>query len=506
MIHSERMDILLGRYAVGDASCLADPSLVGKAQDYRRRVASRMMPLDPGQLTKRLPQAEYHVSLKIDGEFNVLAYAASEAVLVNPGGTVRVGLPLLDRVARQLQAAGIRQAVLAGELYYVRPEGGRSRVHDVSRVARRPASQAELDCLHFAAFDLVERDGESWQQPFTSSWQALSEFPIPTVRGHWLKDPDEIRKAFDTWTGLGEEGIVLRSDAAGSYKVKPRHTLDAVVVGYTEGTDDRRGMIHDLLVALMRADGTFHILGRVGSGFSDEDRRAWLSDLEDLRVGSDYVEANDGVAYQMVWPRHVIEISILDLVTQNTRGAPVTSMVLDWECAHRDEDADYGVGTWRIVRRLPLAAMISPQFVRRRDDKQVNPTDLRLSQITALVDVPLADSDARQFTLPASEILRRDVWTKQLKGQTMVRKLVMWDTHKAGGSDFPAYVVHLTDYSPNRKTPLERDIRVSNAREQIEELWQELAAEYVVKGWIKVSRATVVPSTLSHAAGKDQAA
>jgi len=94
MIHSDRMDILLGRYAVGDASCLADPALVAKAQDYRRRAAARMMPLDPGQLAKKLPAAEYHVSLKIDGEFNVLAYAEGQAVLVNPGGTVRTGLPL----------------------------------------------------------------------------------------------------------------------------------------------------------------------------------------------------------------------------------------------------------------------------------------------------------------------------------------------------------------------------------------------------------------------------
>jgi hypothetical protein len=211
------MDILLGRYTVGEASCLTDPSLIAKAQDYRRRDTSRMMPLDPGQLATKLPPAEYHVSLKIDGEFDVLAYADGEAVLVNPGGTVRAGLPLLDRAARQFQAAGIRQAVLAGELYYVRPESGRSRVHDVSRVARRPASQDELDGLHFAAFDLIERDGETWQQPFTNTWQALSELGIPTVCGHWLKDTDEIRKAFDTWTGLGEEGIVLRSDAAGSY-------------------------------------------------------------------------------------------------------------------------------------------------------------------------------------------------------------------------------------------------------------------------------------------------
>jgi hypothetical protein len=109
--------------------------------------------------------------------------------------------------------------------------------------------------------------------------------------------------------------------------------------------------------------------------------------------------------------------------------------------------------------------------------------------------------------LPASEVLRRDVWTKQLKGQSAVRKLVMWQTNKAcEASDFPAYVVHLTDYSPNRKTPLERAIRVSNSRGQIEELWQELAAAYVVKGWIKASGTTVVPSNLSHAPTKDTAA
>jgi hypothetical protein len=255
MIHSDRMDILFGRYAVGDASCLTDPALVAKAQGYRRRAAARIMPLDPGQLTKKLPPVEYHVSLKIDGEFSVLAYAESQAVLVNPGGTVRVGLSLLERAARQLHAAGVRQAIIAGELYYARPEGSRSRVHDVSRVARRPASQAELDGLHFAAFDLIELEGESLQQPFMCTWQTLSRLGIPTVRGQWLKAADEIRKAFDTWIGLGEEGAVLRSDAAGNYKVKPRHTIDAVVVGFTEGTDDCRGMIHDLLVALIRADG-----------------------------------------------------------------------------------------------------------------------------------------------------------------------------------------------------------------------------------------------------------
>ena len=68
----------------------------------------------------------------------------------------------------------------------------------------------------------------------------------------------------------------------------------------------------------------------------------------------------------------------------------------------------------------------------------------------------------------------------------MVRKLVMWQTNKqsAGADHFPAYVIHFTDYSPNRQTPLERDIRVSSLREQIDVLWQEMVKENIVKGWV----------------------
>jgi len=66
----------------------------------------------------------------------------------------------------------------------------------------------------------------------------------------------------------------------------------------------------------------------------------------------------------------------------------------------------------------------------------------------------------------------------------MVRKLLLWKTNKEmEGGRFPAYVAYLTDFSPNRAAPLERDIRVSNSREQIESLLAELKAENIVKGW-----------------------
>lgn len=480
LFHKNRLEIKLGEYAVGQATALVDPLLVNRAQDYRRQTAARMIPLEPTDILKRFPAGDYHVSLKVDGEFSLLAFSDGEALLVNPGGTVRVGLPLLKEAADLLKKRGVKNALITGELFFTKAAGKRPRVHDVSRTARQPGSQAELDQLAFAPFDLVEIDGGSPGDLFTEKWNRLTELfkgakrcvPVESV---WLKDAAAIEAQFRKWVEQGAEGAVVRSDAVGLFKLKPRHSIDAVVIGFTEGTDDRRGMVHDLLLAVMRPDGCLHVLGHVGGGFDNDERRAFLSDLKDMAVESDYVEVNDQVAYHMVRPEWVVEVSILDMISQTTRGSTINKMALHWDAAAK---------RYRIVRRLPLVNLISPQFVRRREDKSVNPSDIRLQQVTDLVEVALADRDARGLNMRPSEVLRREVYTKQLKGQTMVRKLLMWQTNKDQESeDFPAYVIHYTDFSPNRKTPLERDIRVSSSRDQIEELWKELASEAFTKGW-----------------------
>jgi hypothetical protein len=494
LVNRGKLDIKLGNYATGTAAALADPLLVTQAQDYRRNTGSRMIPLEPSEIGKRFPAGDYHVSLKIDGEFSLLAYADGEALLVNPGGTVRVGIPAVDEAAALLKKAGIRSALIPGELYLMKDGGKRPRVHDVSRVARQPGSQAELDQLGFAAFDILQVDGQPAGEEYARTWDLLTSWfkggkRAGVVESVWLKDAGAIDAQFRKWVDQGAEGAVVRSDSVGRFKLKPRHTIDAAVIGFTEGTDDRQGMIHDLLVALIRPDGCLHVLGHVGGGFSNDERRGFLSDLKDSIVESDYIEVNDQVAYHMVRPSWVIEVSVLDLVAETTRGLPINKMALHWDAAAK---------RYRIVRRMPLAAMISPQFVRRREDKSVVPADISLRQVTDLVDVPLAERDARQLDMPRSEVLRREVCTKQLKGQTMVRKLLMWKTNKAAaGEEFPGYVIHYTDYSPNRKSPLERDIRVSSSREQIERLWNDLASEAFTKGW---SPAATTPAATAPAA------
>lgn len=482
LLDPARVEIKLGPYGVAPANALLDTTLQAQVQDYRRLTGLRMYPLSKDDIRRKLPAAEYHVSRKVDGEFTVLAFRDGEAVTVNPGGTVRVGMPWQQEAVERLKAAGVSEALIAGELYAERRDGGRPRVHDVVSAARQPNEESDLERLRFAVFDLISLDGKLLDDAFEERWRHIERIfsggqaahPVESFR---VADAEAVHGLFEKWVeGEGAEGLVVRSDLAGLFKVKPQHTLDLVVVGFTESVDERAGMLHDLLTAVVRKDGTLHLLCKVGGGFSDDQRRDLLSDLKDRVVESDYTEVNsDHVAYQMVRPEWVVEVNCLDLVSQTTRGGPVNRMVLGW---NREEEK------YDILRRLPLASVISPQFVRIRDDKTYNPADARIDQVAEQVEVSMSDMDAAQLTLPKSEILRREVFTKQLKGATMVRKFLLWKTNKENESDdFPAYVIHYTDFSPNRKVPLQRDVRVSNSESQIHSIWDSLKEANIKKGW-----------------------
>ena len=476
-----RLTIKLGAFATGSAPAVTDAHLLARVQEHRRMLSGRMQALRRAELKTSLPGAAYHVSRKVDGEFAVLVYHADGAFLLNPGGTVRVGLACIAEAADLLKKAGVAQALIAGELHVARPDGKRARVHDVARAARQPDAQADLDALRFAVFDVLELEGKPYAASTADTFKLIEKTfaggqRAAPVEGRTVKHAAEVDQLFAQWVDQeGAEGLVVRSDAAGWFKVKPLLTIDAVVVGFTEGTTDRKGLLHDVLVALMRADGTFQLLGRVGGGFTEDQRRTMLSDLRDMEAKSDYAEVNsDHVAYSMVRPEWVIEIQCLDLVSRTTRDATVDKMVLAWDAAQV---------RWQPLRRLPLASMLAPQFVRRREDKAVRPVDLRIQQVSDVVDVPNFDRDARTLTAPKSEVLKREVFTKVFKGATMVRKLVMWKTNKDAEAGYPAYVVHFTDFSPGRKVPLEREIRISSSRQQIEALYADLARENIVKGW-----------------------
>ena len=93
----------------------------------------------------------------------------------------------------------------------------------------------------------------------------------------------------------------------------------------------------------------------------------------------------------------------------------------------------------------------------------------------------------REAVAPPSKLIDRTVYTKVMKGEKMVRKLLLWKTNKESSNEFPAYVVYLTDFSPNRQNPLERDVKIASTEAAAKELYAELAKKNFVSGWEKAA-------------------
>jgi ATP-dependent DNA ligase len=475
----------VGGYRIGGPESLADQGWLRAARMRRRQLGEMMRAFDIETAKQRLPAADdYFISRKIDGEFTCLVYRDGDCLTLNPGGTLRVGAPFHAEAAERLSKAGVKSAFLGGELYVRRLDGKRPRVHDVTRVARKPADADEVAGLCLAVFNVYDLDGEDLSMRYEEALtQAQRIFEggdrvhvVETVAG----DRKRVFKQYQQWVEKeGAEGVVARSDATGIFKIKPRHNLDLAVIGFSEGVDDRAGLLHSLLLAVPRDANSFQIVGRVGGGFSDEQRASILTELTGLAAESDYVEVNsDQVAYRMIEPGPVVEISCLDVISRTSHGSTIDRMVLDWNGKHR---------RWEGVRRLPLCSILSPQFIRIRDDKRATPDDVRLSQLSDIAEIPEIERNATEIRLPASKVLERAVATKVLKGATMVRKLLLWKTNKEEISrEHPAYVLHLTDYSPNRASPLSHEIRVSSSEEQIRSIYQEWREKYFVRGWTEV--------------------
>jgi len=482
ILDASKLSQLLGDYHVGKAAdCILDPDILRQVRMRRRQLGRMMMALDRDKAKYRIPAGDYFISRKIDGEFTCLVYRDGEAFTVNPGGTVRMGAEFHKRAAKHLKKAGVKSALIGGELYVNRPDGKRAWVHDVVRVARKPEDEDAVDSLGFGIFNIYDLDGKDYSMHYADAIQKVQEIfgkdglvhSVETVVG----DEKEIFKLFSKWVDEEDaEGVVVRSDTAGVFKIKPRHTLDLAVVGFTEGIDDRSGMLHSMLLAVIRSDGSFQIISRVGGGFSDDQRIEILKLLNPQVVESEYAEVNsDRVAYQMIKPGLVIEISCLDIISRTSHGSTIDRMIIEW-----DEDKKH----WEGIRRLPLCSIISPQFLRIRDDKTANAEDVKMSQLSDITEIPDLERVADDLILPLSTIIERVVATKTLREATMVRKLLLWKTNKEEASrDHPAYVLHLTNYSPNRKEPLQHEIRVSSSEEQIKMLLENWKEKYIVGGW-----------------------
>ena len=268
--------------------------------------------------------ADAAVEWKLDG-IRVQAHVS--------GGSVRLFTRTLDditarlpEVVAALAALPLRAAVFDGELIALRPDGRPYAFQDTaSRAASQtgagggggvgagegdpsvPLSAFLFDVLHLDGADLIDL-------PDAERRAALAGVVPPGMLMPRLvtADAEEADAFFRDAVARGHEGVVVKSLAtpyaagrrgAGWIKVKPRHTLDLVVLAVEWGHGRRKGWLSNLHLGARDPDtGGWVMLGKTFKGLTDELltwQTARLLELEDHR--------DDWTVY--VRPELVVEIA-----------------------------------------------------------------------------------------------------------------------------------------------------------------------------------------------------
>jgi hypothetical protein len=452
---------------------LLPSTLKARMVAYKRNVAKRYRICTPDRIKDLIPEGNLFISTKVDGELWYLCKLQGEVALCSPTGRVIQGIPLVQEAEKQLAACG--DIMVAGELFAL-VKGQRTRVKDVAR-ALGDASMAPM--LGFKVFDLVsEGEEDTLRTAYADRFARLNALftegrrvaVVATVEGQ----VDAVHQKYDEWVASKSfEGLVVRSETGGVFKVKPTIEVDAVILGFGEHRSATGGEVRELIIGLLRDDGTWHVLGTVGSGLTQADRLGWLRRLEPMVVPSMFRMANsEGTLCRWVRPEIVIELRVADLMDTDSRDAPLRRMVLS-----------FGDNGWKPEGPAEFVSPLFPVFVRERTDKPVDGNHVGTEQVTAYLPMEENVVEATS-TAPTSQVVTRRVWTKGGKGGVAVRKALALQTNKGG--DWPPFVAHFTDYSAGRKEPLQTAIRVASTREALDTLVNVWMTENIKKGWDEV--------------------
>lgn len=453
---------------------MIEQKYIQAAIDYKKNVAGKFVLVEGAKLKQRIDGERFAVTRKIDGHMQVVFFVDGNVFMLNASGKERAsGLNCLDVFAEAVKAAGLKQAIIAAELYLPR-EGGRPRCGDVQAAL---ADDAKRDQLALAPFDIVELDGEKWHaEHYADTHNKLCTIfqneQVKPVQMRNASSNDEVQEIFDEWVGgEGAEGLVVHSESHIVWKVKERHTIDAAVIGYT--TADRG--IRDLMFAVRRPDGLFQMFVLGSTGLTDEQRADIAQRLSTKHVESQYVLSDSrGIAYQMVKPELVFEISVLELVARGNDDKIKMNPLLKY-----DQEAG-----WLMEGTTPGVSALGITLERERTDKQPTESDVRISQLTDIC--PFEELDGGSAQLEKSELLERHVYKKVSGAKVMLHKFLLWKTNKEQSGRYPAYIIYHTDFSSSRKELIKRDMLYSNDEQQIRDLLAAEIADNIKKGWEEI--------------------
>jgi DNA ligase-1 len=306
---------------LGDPGALAEIGLRDGVEGLRRVGLVVGRPVQPmlastapdlaAALDRIMPAA---MEWKLDGaRIQVHRSGGDVAVFTRSLDDVTGRVPEVVEAAQRLQADPL---VLDGEAIALRPDGrpqpfqvtgsrfaSRRSVEELRRTV--PLTPFVFDVLHAAGDDLLDRPGE--ERAAVLAGIAPPDLLVPRAR----VDDAAAGEAFQADAlARGHEGVMVKSldepyaagrRGSGWIKVKPRHTLDLVVLAAEWGHGRRRGMLSNLHLGARSGDG-FVMLGKTFKGLTDAVLRWQTERLLELETGREGITVH-------VRPELVVEIA-----------------------------------------------------------------------------------------------------------------------------------------------------------------------------------------------------
>jgi DNA ligase-1 len=233
---------------------------------------------------------ELAVDCKLDGiRIQVHKYDGQVRVFTRTLDDITYRLP---EVVEAVSALPANALVLDGEAIALETSG---RPRPFQETAARTASRLDVATLRNQVpltsyfFDVLHVDGtDLLDLPARDRFRALTD-ALPhglVVPRRITRDPQEAAAFFDEVVGLGHEGVVMKSLETGYeagrrgaswVKVKPRHTLDLVVLAVEWGSGRREGKLSNIHLGAQDGEGGFVMLGKTFKGMTDE-MLAWQTE------------------------------------------------------------------------------------------------------------------------------------------------------------------------------------------------------------------------------------
>ena len=436
-------------------------------RSYKSNQASKYIPVRGDEiLTKVFDCEKYSISTKYDGHLCFIVKEKDKTQLLNFNGESFER----DELINEIDSLVNKEGIIVGEIYYNK-EGERTRSFDLVKNLKVKDSS-----IRIVVFDVLNYDGISYEKSLWDEKKKIISklfsngkniFPIDEIE---VESRKEIQTEFeDRVYNQNQEGLVVRGFNGPIFKIKPKLSFDFVVLGYSMGYSDDFNLLKELLYGVKIEKDEYLIVGKVGSGFTIDQRTSFLEKLNILKVDSNLIEPSGSkTPFTFIKPQLVIELESVDIIN-NTSDQKIKKSLIKFEGS-----------SYSKVENKPSVSLISPVFKGFREDKKAESDQVGINQIMRIID--LTEEKEEILNKSKSKVLKKEVYVKEMKGIKMVKKFFLWKTN-SNSNDYPKFIFYKIDYSPSRGDKLQRDIKISDNQSQIEKIYSDQIESDIKKGW-----------------------